>query len=246
MLCIMYKINTNEIPDRSGLTDNISIGAVYPRAVMNGLQSGEVYTDGRSVLIWHHCGFSWLCGRCSESLLSGTERLRTAGGRRLVLFTENEKVKEYFETRGASVGRRLFFSYSGGQADIKVPEGFGIMAVGPKLFESLEGRVVPKMFWRDAEEYLKAGKGFCIMNGSKPAAWAFTASTDGKEADIGVETAEEYRSRGLASAAASLVLNAVISSGMRPVWACDSANAASQALARRLGFELISECWRIR
>ena len=243
---IMKKSALNEYQKYREAAETISFGGVYPRTVVNGMQSGEIYTEEKAALIWHHCGFAWHCGEYGKSFLDGIERLRTEGSRRLVLFTEDGKVREYFEACGASVGRRLFFKYGGGKTEAVLPEGFEPKLIGAELFESLEGRVVPKLFWRDAEEYLRSGTGFCLMCGSDPAAWAFTASSDGRESDIGVETAEKFRGRGLAFAAAALTVNAVISAGAEPVWACDSGNTASQGLARKLGFECISECWRIR
>ena len=242
----MKKISLNEYQNYTRYVENISFGEVYPRAVVNGMQSGEIFSDGKAVLIWHYCGFAWICGEYSDIFLREAERLKADARRRLVFFTGDERVSEFFERCGASLGKRLFFRYTGAGAETALPEGFEIKPIGRRLFEELEGRVEPKLFWSDAGEFERNGKGFCVMNGSEPAAWAFFASTDGKEADIGVEAAEKYRGRGLASAAASAVIFAAVKEGLKPVWACDSGNKASQGLARKLGFECCGECLVIR
>ena len=238
----MKQISSAELLKFRPLAEKVRFGGVYPLAVMNGLQSGEIFTDGKAVLVWHCCGFARVLGEYSEDFLKEIERLRTEGERRLVLFTEDAEVSDYFEKRGASVGRRLFFEYRCWSREAALCEGYTAREIGPDLFGRLEGRVVPSLFWSDAEEFSRSGSGFCVMRGNEPAAWAFVAASDGREADIGVEASPAHRGKGLAFAAAVMTLNSVIAAGRKPVWACDGQNEASQGLARKLGFEKTGEC----
>jgi GNAT superfamily N-acetyltransferase len=54
--------------------------------------------------------------------------------------------------------------------------------------------------------------------------------------DLSIDTLEAYRRRGLAAATASRLIERVRASGKEPVWGALEDNAASLALAKRLGF----------
>ena len=69
------------------------------------------------------------------------------------------------------------------------------------------------------------------------AAMAFTSALTDRHADISVATLEGWRGKGLATAAASLVVRRVRDSGRVPVWSAGENNPASLHVARKLGFE---------
>jgi GNAT superfamily N-acetyltransferase len=55
-------------------------------------------------------------------------------------------------------------------------------------------------------------------------------------ADIGVVTLPEYRGRGYATAAASIVAQRLQAAGQIPIWSTGEDNRASQRIAEKLGF----------
>ena len=61
------------------------------------------------------------------------------------------------------------------------------------------------------------------------------AETD-LHADIGVSTLEQWREKGFATAAASLVAQEIQARGKVPVWSCGEDNIASLRVAQKLGF----------
>ena len=61
------------------------------------------------------------------------------------------------------------------------------------------------------------------------------AETD-LHADIGVSTVEQWREKGFATAAASLVAREVQAKGKVPAWSCGEDNIASLRVAQKLGF----------
>ena len=69
---------------------------------------------------------------------------------------------------------------------------------------------------------------------------AHTAAITARYADIGVAVDEEWRGRGFATAAASIVARRVQATGRIPVWSAGEDNMASLRVARRLGFEEVS------
>ena len=82
------------------------------------------------------------------------------------------------------------------------------------------------------EEGIVAG---AIM-GDRLVSAAFTTALSNRHADIGVNTLEAYRRQGLATAVASLVARRVQETGRTPVWSAGEHNAASLAIARKIGF----------
>jgi GNAT superfamily N-acetyltransferase len=59
-------------------------------------------------------------------------------------------------------------------------------------------------------------------------------------ANLGAYVSEDFRRRGLATAAAALVTTAALAAGQTPVWSTGETNPASQAVARKLGFREIA------
>lgn len=55
--------------------------------------------------------------------------------------------------------------------------------------------------------------------------------------DISIDTVEEFRRRGLAARAVAFLARVMRERGKQPVWGAEETNAASLALAARLGFE---------
>ena len=69
---------------------------------------------------------------------------------------------------------------------------------------------------------------------------AQTAAITDRYADIGVATDEQWRGRGLATAAASIVARRIQETGRTPVWSCGEDNMASLRVAQKLGFKEVS------
>jgi hypothetical protein len=66
---------------------------------------------------------------------------------------------------------------------------------------------------------------------------AFTTARTPTYVDIGVNTLEQHRRRGFASAAAAVVCRLAIAAGLTPVWSAGEGNEASLKCAARLGFK---------
>jgi len=64
--------------------------------------------------------------------------------------------------------------------------------------------------------------------------------------DPGIVTLPEYRGRGYASAVCAALLRRQLDAGMVPIWSCAADNAASVALARKLGFQPFCRRYNVR
>ena len=227
--------------------DSNALCRVYPLSVAEGLQSGKIYTDSSEscVLIRHKNNFSFLTGKPGETFLRRVYELVINDG--IKLMCKDEMLCSLFEKwGGASFLPRNFYSYpSDKPPKAVIPSGYEAKSIDEELFNLLESRVSPKVFWQDYEEFKQNGNGVCLMCGNKPASWAFTAAVSNDEADIGIETAEAHRHRGLAYAASSLLIKKLLPS-RRPTWSCQQSNKGSARTAEKLGFVKYTECIMIK
>lgn len=221
-------------------------GEVYALSVEQGYQSGEIFTVGGCKAILHNCGFLFLRGEPTiEELDELYERVQSS--RRAIMFTRDKKIFDHLSAKeNVNVGRRILFEYRLGSIVLPaLPEGAEIREIDASNIASLAGRITPDFSWADHSSFLSKGKGYCIVINGDIAAWAFSSGISDTEIDIGVETSEKYRGRGLSTIAASYMVDYILRLGKTPVWACDAANLASKKVALKVGFEIVEECDRL-
>lgn len=117
------------------------------------------------------------------------------------------------------------------------PNLFNVVRTDNRMFEKMEGTVVPKYFWDDAQSFLSRGIGFSILNAGDPVSTAFSAFVHDDKLEIGIETSDTQRGRGLAFYTCSALIDFCIENDLEPIWACRLENTGSVRLAERLGFE---------
>lgn len=247
----LYKVNPKSHINHLRYMGNSSCGAVYPLSIAEGIQHGEIYEseDQKSILFWHHCGFAFLAGICDVPFLEAVYGLLINETRRCVLFAEHKEIVNFFSEKSEiTIEQRYFFEYRNAQPvyPAALPDGFVLCEMDAAILSRIQGKITPKFSWNSDEEFLEKGNGFCIMHGENICAWAFTSAVSSKEIDIGVETSLEYQNQGLAAIASARMIRYILEQQKTPVWACHAQNAASQALAKKIGFEKTAECFTIR
>ena len=220
---------------------------VYPMAVTEGRQSGCIYTnENESVILIRHMGnFTFISGAPDENELREIHGLIISEKLKFLCqdASMTDKLLQYGEVE---LIPRDVYSYPHDKApDIDIPDGYTVRSIDEELFNKLTGIVVPSVYWKNCDEYNKSGKGICIMHGSEPASWAFSAASSSSECDIGIETAEAYRRRGLAFVAAAALIKEILPE-KRPAWTCQRSNLGSARIAEKLGFVKCAECILIR
>ena len=226
---------------------------VYPMAVAEQVQEGDVFADDVEnptyALFWHVSGFAYLTGRPDEEALTEIYMLmKNENGqnpRRFVLELKDEKIEDFFGKK-SDVQRhpRYRFRLSDAQEEVKdslIPAGYELKEADASLLTWITGRIVPSQFWSSPEKFLKNGKGFCLLQDGEVATVAFSAAVSSRQVDIGIETKESHRKKGLAAAVAKQMISYVKSIGKEPVWDCDQANTGSKATAEKVGFEVVAE-----
>ena len=230
------------------MIDPESYGAVYAYSVAEGVQTGTLYTDeNRHILLVRHvCGFALLYGAYTEETLReiGEMILHPAPFSRMLLFAPDDTAAEYFSRQADfTLEQRLFFRYG---AKKLPPEQPAVTRLTPELTAQIQGKITPAFSWDDMDDFAERGTGFCAVQDGVPAAWAFSAAVSEREIDIGVETDERYRRRGLAFAASAAVIRETLRQGKTPVWACHAENTGSRKLAEALGFSMCGQCTTVR
>ena len=237
---MMLKVSEKDYKNFVAPAERVTCGRVYPLSVACGIQPGDIFADGGAAFFWHHCGFGHIAGSPPEGMLRDIRDLMASPERprRLVLITEDARVISYFRHEGAEISERVFYTWRPGDAPDAppVPEGFSIGRIGPEHMGRFTGRIVPSFSWDCDESFLEKGFGFAAVRQGDICAAAFSAAVSPLEIDIGVQTREGYRGRGLAAALAKRMCLEISRRGKAPVWAHAAGNTGSMRTALKCGF----------
>jgi RimJ/RimL family protein N-acetyltransferase len=118
--------------------------------------------------------------------------------------------------------------------------------------ENLTGWILS--FYHTLDAFLKTGFGYVAISESDQAIASlcitvFVAPSEtgsGKDYELGLATASEYRRRGLAGVVAAACLRHCLEAGDTPVWHCWADNRASASLAEKVGYDLLRQTPAIR
>lgn len=220
--------------------------SVYPLSVVSGMQTGAVFADDNAVLFHHFCGFAYCTGSPDVDTLYRflTDERR---GRFVLITADDNLIAALSAYPGLQTADRIYYTHDGRPFSVPaLPEGFTLRCMDAALLQGLTGRIVPSFSWDSPERFLKYGFGYCVMHGDRIAASAFTAAVTAHAADIGIETAEQFRRMGLAKIAAGAVLRDILAQGNMPHWAHAASNTGSMKTAQALGFSETHRCKTIQ
>ncbi|MFP4346499.1 MAG: GNAT family N-acetyltransferase [Anaerolineales bacterium] len=219
--------------------------------VLEGHSPGRVFVDRReyptSALLVTDVGFMYVGGRSenedfnrSLAPLLFDELLPRMTEPELILFAFSQGWRDQLETLlrpyGAIVVPRKLFAFDpaafAGHAGWRerLPEGFRLQAIDAALAERVTA-YAPLVDPRTGRF------GVCMLHGEEIASACTAVSVGGGEVEIDIQTAEPYRGRELGILTACAFIEASLARGLTPSWACWPHRVASQALAKKLGFE---------
>ena len=239
----MEKVSKNNYRNYISWAKDNTANMVYPCSIAEGFQPGDIYVNDRanvkSVFFWHYCGFGYISGKASDELLGDiySEMISGNNGRRLVLITADDDVTAFFRDRDVLIDSRAEYSYLHLENAIGIgTDMFRIEKIDTNNISKIEGRIIPSFSWDSSEHFLKEGFGYIVLDHGRVCAVAFSAAVSSDEVDIGVETYENYRRKGLAGLLAGRMCEHIISIGKRPVWAHSISNKGSMNTALKCGF----------
>lgn len=116
-------------------------------------------------------------------------------------------------------------------------EDYKILRTDKEMFENMQGSVVPKYFWNDAEDFFNQGIGFSLIHNSRPVSTAYSAFIHDNKLELGIETIKTYRGKGFALYTCSSLIDYCMDNDYEPIWSCRLENTGSYKLAQKIGFE---------
>ena len=220
---------------------------VYPCSIAEGLQPGDIYVnDGPQIdaaFFWHYCGFGYISGKPSYQMLNDIyEKMTSSHSERiLVLITSDDDVTAFFRGKDVQMDYRAEYTYhpeAKNQATVNAAEStqFHIEQINPANISRIHGRIIPSFSWDSPTRFLKDGFGYVALDRENVCAVAFSAAVSSDQIDIGVETHENYRRKGLAAMLTNCMCAAIVQKGKTPVWAHSTSNKGSMNTALKCGF----------
>jgi len=116
-----------------------------------------------------------------------------------------------------------------------LPEGFTLRRIGADdvgRFEELADSLVYN--FPSPEAFVERGAGFGVEHDGRFVAGCSSFAISPRSLEFEIQTHPDYRRRGLATAAASAMIEHCLERGLEPCW--DAHNEVSAALATKLGF----------
>ena len=155
-------------------------------------------------------------------------------------YLDNDIIKIYLDNdSGIKRSERLYFVMGEIRPDVlELDKDYEIKVLDENILSRLTGHIIPSFSWASSEDFLKYGKGYCILHGKDIASFAFSAAVGGGKIDIGIETNQRYQDRGLAKIVANKMIDYAYEIGAQPVWGCAIENVASRKTAEGIGFML--------
>ena len=131
-------------------------------------------------------------------------------------------------------------------ASAAIPEGLVLSPLLLEHFPHLDGAVVPMHFWKSDTWATKGGAGFLLSaksdgtaSAGQPVSWSFSSGVTENQLELGIETVEAFRGKGLARLVCDRLLVYCAERGLDPIWCCRKSNVGSMRLAEALGFRKI-------
>ncbi len=127
----------------------------------------------------------------------------------------------------------------------KIPPGFSLVRVDENLLKSDLKNVKEvvdwtRTNWNSTKEFLANGFGFCIVHGDTIVSWCIADCVSGTKCEIGIETDEDYRRRGFATAAVAATVEYCLQNGFTHIgWHAGETNMGSIKTAEKVGFKRV-------
>ena len=249
----------------------LPINILLARTIVEKHLQGKVFVDDTDMpntfYIVHPYGMSWLFGNPDNEAFnrqfreyalnkdksrtkyewlqvfpdSWDDKLKDLFGSSLIKYSDNSNnEKDKVELNGRvnfKFNQEIYFAFKQNKPEIN----YKIVRTDKEIFNEMKGSVVPMTFWKDADYFCNHGIGFSLFYDNKLASTAYSSCIHDNYLELGIETVEEYRGKGLAQYACSVLIDYCLQNDFEPVWSCRFENTASYKLAQKLGFEPISK-----
>lgn len=235
--------------------------ALVISSVGEGNTPNRIWVDDpdtpRSALVWDttHCLYFMgdVCGPFREELerTLADEIIPTAARKKIYIFKVHytphweETLPEIFVS--FKKRKRQLYAYTAPSVEIKsLPEGFERRKINKEFLESpiknkLDLVEEIELCWKSVADFLDNGWGFCITHNDEIVCRCTAEYVSQGKCGIGIETGEEYKQLGCATAAASALVDYCLSRGITPHWDSWEDNIPSIKTAQKVGFAKVAD-----
>ena len=95
--------------------------------------------------------------------------------------------------------------------------------------------------WPSVEHFCEHGLGCAAIAGHRVMCWCTAEYLSADRCGVGIETAEAYQGRGVATATAAEFVRQALSRGITPYWECRADNIGSVRVAEKVGFTRLEQ-----
>ena len=252
----MPKLYPDEFEIAAPLFENVQYYAPVPYSVIEGNEPGTIFVDRHQkptvALVCSHGGYYYLAGCPDNTQFCGSlgrllfDEMGGMDSFHLFFFPSHweEKLNTILPARATQRTIRAFdfnptrFSHANWRDQI--PTGFYLKSIDEISRQKIAIQVNPSIShtqgWIDDNLTLK-DLGFYLLHKDEVVSICCCSFFGNRLCDIAVATAETFRKRSFATLVASAFIDRCSAKGITPVWHCSPENLASNALARKLGFE---------
>lgn len=242
-----------------GLDYNLQIAAT-----MEGKFPGRIYVDDdgtpETALLWDTASKLFLAGRAENDDFNGalarliseeiSAEAREREIRGFVLHYHPDawesRLPNILEKASAKMYLRRYYASDKNalRGSLEEPSDISITRVdeGLLLNDGLNNveKVIKEIqsMWGSREKFLAEGFGFCALHEDAVACWCMSEFNHGHRCEVGIETAEGYRNRGIGTLTASAFLEHCNRKDLTLGWHCGENNLPSIALAERLDLKM--------
>jgi len=219
-----------------------------PRAfnVLEGVTRGQILVDHADRPSWaaareNAFGTLYLGGQCNAPLLDSLlTYFRSIGDVGLGCWLDSE-LNDILPPAPDYDGRTLYFTEHAPRhrelLNARLPTGYSITPRNADLVKQSADYQMNLDSLGSIDSILHHTLGFVVLYEDQLVCEASTGAPTHGRIEIGVNTAEAHRRRGLAAMACAHLIEACKEKGYSTWWDCAKQNTASANLARKLGFE---------
>ena len=146
--------------------------------------------------------------------------------------------------------QRQFYTFGKLQYDwrTQLPQGYTVRLIDEALLGNTHLKNLDTLTEEMCSErpsvtdFLLKSFGICVIHNDEIIGWCLSEYNTGDRCEIGIETTEPYRRRGIATLTASALIEYCLSKGITHIgWHCYARNEPSTATALKVGFEKVRD-----
>lgn len=159
-----------------------------------------------------------------------------------------EEISYMFKQHCVNKVDRRYYTFDIEKANLNtnLPEGYILKRIDKDLLKRSDLKNINEIIrwtsteaWVGQEDFLHNGFGFCILKGECIVSWCMADYVIGNRCEIGIETDEEFRRKGLATIVVSACIKFCLSNGINHIgWHCFETNIGSIKTAEKVGFRM--------